>query len=147
MVHFEGERSFSRPLDEAAGKLGDASFLLSCVSDVEEVVSVTSDSAVWKLRPAFSFMSGSLTIAMTIIERIPGSSAKVKLFSKAMGGSATVIADLRFQSLEGGTLVRWSADLTEITGLLKMVPKGLIQSTAGKVIEETWSGIDAKLKA
>jgi carbon monoxide dehydrogenase subunit G len=145
MIHFEGERTFTQPVGEVATKLSDASFLVSCIGGVEEVVTATPDSAVWKLRPGFSFIRGTLTINMTIAERVANTSTKVKMVSKGIGASTTVIAELRFAAREEGTAVRWVADVTEITGLLKMVPKGLIQSTASKVIEETWVGIEKKL--
>ena len=42
--------------------------------------------------------------------------------------------------------VHWTADITELTGLLKLVPKGLISSSANKVIEDTWSEIEKRLQ-
>lgn len=41
---------------------------------------------------------------------------------------------------------RWVSNVTGLTGLLKLVPEGLIASSAGKVIEETWAEIEQKLK-
>ncbi len=146
MIHFEGERQFTRPVAEVAAKLSDASFLVTCIANVEEIVSATPARVIWKLRPGFSFVRGTLTITMDIIERVPDSSVKVKIFSKGIGASTTVIADLKFAAREAGSAVQWVADITKITGLLKMVPKGLIQSTAAKVIEETWIGVDTQLK-
>lgn len=147
MIHFEGDRSFTRPVAEVFAKLGDATFLLSCLKDVETVIETGVDRAKWKLRPGFSFIRTTLDITMDIIERVPNSSVKVKLFSKGIGASTTVESLMTFQEKEGGSAVHWIADVTELTGLLKLVPKGLISSSAGKVIEETWAEIDKKLKA
>ena len=44
-----------------------------------------------------------------------------------------------------GTKVHWTGQITALTGLLKMVPKGLIQSTAAKIIEDIWAGVEKKL--
>jgi carbon monoxide dehydrogenase subunit G len=52
---------------------------------------------------------------------------------------------LRFRDADGGTAVPWTGDLVEVTGLLKMVPKGLLQSTAQKVIDDVWAAVGAKL--
>ena len=146
MIHIEGERSFAHPVGEVFVKLGDASFLLSCLKDVEQVIETNTDRAHWKLRPGFSFIRTTLDISMDIVERVTDNTIKVKLFSKGIGATSTVISVMTFHPHESGTTVRWVADVTELTGLLKLVPKSLIMSSAGKVIDETWAEIDAKLK-
>ena len=45
----------------------------------------------------------------------------------------------------GGTAVHWTGNLTEVTGLLKIVPKGLIEGSARKVIEDVWEAVSARL--
>lgn len=146
MIHFEGDKTFSLPVADVYAKLSDASFLLSCLKDVEQVIESGVDRAHWKLRPGFSFIRTTLDTKMDIIERVPNTSVKVKLFSKGIGASTTVVSELRFQSKDPGSQVSWVSDVTELTGLLKLVPKGLISSSAGKVIEDTWEEIDKKLK-
>ncbi len=146
MIHFEGDKSFPLPVTGVFAKLSDASFLLTCLKDVEQVIETGPDRAKWKLRPGFSFIRTTLEITMDIIERVPDASVKVKLFSKGIGASSTVISSMSFQQKEGGSAVHWVADVTELTGLLKLVPKGLISSAAGKVIEDTWAEIENKLK-
>ena len=53
----------------------------------------------------------------------------------------------RLEPADGGTLVHWTGALTEVTGLLKMVPKGLLQSTAEKVIGDVWEAVAARLSS
>ena len=145
MIHFEGHREFPLPIADVFAKLGDAAFIVSCLKDVDEVIAMSADHAEWKLRPGFSFIRGTLDIKMEILERIANTSIKVRLNSRGIGATSTVESTIAFQSKESGTAVDWSADITELTGLLKLVPKGLISSTAGKVIEETWGEIEKKL--
>ena len=45
------------------------------------------------------------------------------------------------------TTVRWSGDLVAVTGLLKMVPKGLMEGAAKKVIDDVWAAVGQKLTA
>ncbi len=146
MIHFEGDRSFPLPVSDVFAKLSDASFLVGCLKDVEEIVEAAPDVSTWKLRPGFSFIRGTLDITMNIVERTPTSAVKVKLLSRGIGATATVETLLAFSPNDSGTAVHWTADVTELTGLLKLVPKGLILSTAGKVIEETWGEIAKKLR-
>ena len=63
------------------------------------------------------------------------------------GASSTVESRLEFRAADGGTLVRWTADLIALTGLLKMVPQGLLEGTARKVIEDVWAAVESRLTA
>ena len=144
MAQFQGTRTFSLPVAEVAAKLSDAAYLVSCLPDAQVSVA-TPDRAAWKLKPKLSFLSGSLDLVLTVAAREPGTSASYQVVTKAIGGGGTVVTRLNFQDTISGTNVLWTGDLVEVTGLLKMVPKGLIQSTAEKVIEDVWKAVTAKL--
>jgi carbon monoxide dehydrogenase subunit G len=146
MIHFEGDRTFPLPPAAVFAKLGDAAFLVGCLKDVEEVVEKGPDRAVWKLRPGFSFVRGTLEVTMDVLERVPLQTVRVKLFSRGIGATTTVLSEMTFRPQDAGTAVHWIAYVTEMTGLLKLVPKGLISSAAGKVIEETWGEIEKQLR-
>jgi len=146
MIHFEGDKSFPLPVADVAAKLSDAGFLASCLPDAQ-VSEATPDKAVWKLKPKLAFLTGSLNVEMTSTGREPGESAAFKIVAKAIGASSTVVTALTFTEADGGTAVQWTGDLTEVTGLLKMVPKGLLQGSAQKVIEDVWEAVRAKLAA
>ena len=112
---------------------------------VQDAGTTARDRRRMQLRQA---MTGSLDAILDVTAREPGKSATFKIFTKAIGASSTVTAALQFATTEtGGTAVHWTGDLIEVTGLLKMVPKGLLQGTAEKVIEDVWAAVDAKLTA
>src|SRR5262245_48753492 len=139
MIHFEGDKTFPLPVAEAAAKLSDAGFLANCLPDAQ-VSEATPDKAAWKLRPKLAFLTGSLNVEMTTTNREAGKSVAYKVYAKALGASSTVMTNLTFaEAPGGGTAVHWTGDLTELTGLLKIVPKGLIQGSAQKVIDDVWA--------
>lgn len=145
MSHFAGDKSFPLPVAEVSAKLSDAAWLVGCIQDAQ-VSQATADRAAWKLKPKLSFLTGSLDLVLEVMAREPGKSAAWKIVSKAIGATSTVNARLEFREAEGGgTTVHWTGDLAEVTGLLKMVPKGLIQATAEKVIEDVWAAVGARL--
>ena len=146
MTNFEGERSFPRPPDVVAAKLGDAAFLLSCLQNVDEVIEAGADRAVWKLRTGFSFLSTTLEVALTVTERAADRAAYEAL-SRGVGASSRVKAVLTFEPAGAGTTVRYTAEIVERTGFLKVVSGGLIQAAARSVIEDTWKSIEGKLSA
>ncbi len=144
MITFNGERLFRISLSQSFEYLGDASFLVQSQPD-SEIVSLSQDRAVWKLKPHFSFIRSSLETTLTIIKRIPESSIGIEIFSQGIGASSNVSIALGLTSSDEFTKVQWNSEITALTGLLKMVPKGLIQSSAQKVIEETWLNIEKRI--
>jgi carbon monoxide dehydrogenase subunit G len=145
MIHFEGDKSFPLPVAEVAAKLSDATFLAGSLPDVQ-LTEATVDRAAWKLRPKLSFLTGSLDTILEATERNPGHAVAFKVFTRAVGVTSTTLTRLEFKPAEGGgTTVHWTGDITEVTGLLKMVPKGLIQGTAAKVIDDVWAAVSARL--
>ena len=145
MIHFEGVESFPLPVAEVAAKLSDAGFLAHCVPDAH-VTEATPDKSVGKIKPKLSFLTGSLTLNADVTARDPGKSVAYQLVTKTIGASSTVTAKLEFKDAEGGgTAVHWTGDLVAVTGLLKMVPKGLLEGSAKKVIEDVWAALRQKL--
>jgi uncharacterized protein len=126
MIHFEGDKSFPLPVAVVGTRLSDASYLANCLPDAQVSVA-TPERAEWKLKPKLSFITGSLNVEMTRTAHEPGQSVGFKVVAKGIGASSTVLTMLTFaEATGGGTAVHWTGDLTEVTGLLKIVPKGLI---------------------
>ena len=147
MIHFEGVQTFPLPVAEVATKLSDAGFLANCVPDAE-VTEAAPDRAVGKVKPKLSFLTGALTLEAVAAGREPGKSVAYEVTSKVIGASSTVKTALEFKAAEGGgTAVHWTGDLVAVTGLLKMVPKGLLEGAAKKVIEDVWAAVGARLGA
>ena len=145
MIHFEGDKSFPLPIAVAAAHLSDAGFLANCLPDAQ-VSTATPERADWKLKPKLSFITGSLNVELTRTGHEPGKSVGFRVLAKGIGASSTVLTMLTFSEAPGGgTAVHWTGDLTEVTGLLKIVPKGLIEGSARKVIEDVWEAVSAKL--
>jgi len=146
VIHFEGEQTFSHPIAEVMASLSDVSFLLDCLGSVDRVIESTSDYANWKLKPPFAFVAGMLDISLKVLERLPDST-KFEIVSKSVGATSTVESVMHFAPSGDGTHVRWVGDITALTGLLKLVPRPLIQGAANKVISDTWESIRKKLGA
>jgi carbon monoxide dehydrogenase subunit G len=144
MSHFEGDRTFPVAPDVVAARLGDAGFVVSCLNNVDQVVESGPDKAVWKLRTGFSFLSTTLEVSLTVVERSPERAA-FEAVSRGVGASSKVRAVLTFQPAGQGTIVHYTADIVERTGFLKVISAGLIQAAAKTVIEDTWKAIEAKL--
>jgi uncharacterized protein len=142
VIHFEGQELFSQELTAISGFLGDAGQLAKTLPEAE-VIDATADRATWKVRPKFAFMAGSLETVAEVISRTE-TKVQYRLSSKGVGSGSVVEAELHFSTTESGTQVNWVGNLTELGGLLKLVPKGLIQAAAQKVIADVWQAIHVK---
>jgi carbon monoxide dehydrogenase subunit G len=144
MLRFEGDRDFGLTPAEVAGRLGDARFLVRCIPDAEAIKETDATTATCVLRPGFSFVRGTLDVTLKV-EPDGSDRAKVLLHSKGVGSTSDVEAVLTFAAHETGTRVHWSAEVTKLGGLLKLVPQGLIRGAAEKVINDVWATIEKRL--
>lgn len=142
---FEGDKEFPQPPETVWAKLGDAGFLVGCLAGAEAITVHGPDLAEWKLRPALSFVAGTMDARLEVLERTPPDTLRLQITNKGIGSSNTTEVRLTLTPGGAGTKVHWVGQITALTGLLKMVPKGLIQSTAAKIIEDIWVGVEKKL--
>jgi carbon monoxide dehydrogenase subunit G len=145
MLRFEGDRDFRQPVAEVWARLTSAPFLISCIPDVEKVTHQEADRAELVLRPGFAFVRGTLNLTLQVLDAAPTTSARVQATSKGIGSSSKVEAQLSFAPQDEGCRVHWVAEVTELGGLLKLVPSGLIRGAAEKVLRDAWAMVEAKL--
>jgi len=144
VIAFAGDRSFPQPVATVAERLADAGWLVGTLPDVQ-VTDATPERAAWRMKPKLGFVSGHLDTVMERTEHRPGEAVSFRVVTKAIGASSTVGIRLAFHAADGGTRVAWSGEVAEVTGLLRMVPKGLLQATAEKVIGDVWAAVAARL--
>lgn len=147
-LQFSGERTLAYPIDKVSARLNDASWLASSLTNAVQVQLQGPDRASWKVRPSVSFISGLIESTISVIERDTGKMVRWQIVGKSMGASSTTEITMHM-SADGDnrTRVKWSAEVTAMTGLLKLAPQGLVMATASKVVEEVWQGVERKLAA
>ena len=145
-MQFEGDKDFPLPPSEIWPRLSDARFLVDSLKNSPEVLLREENAAEWRVKPSASFISGTMDSRLEITERKPPEEMKVVLTGKGVGSSSMTVVVFKLMPHEGGTRIHWQAEITQLTGLLKMIPKGLIQGAARKVIEDVWDGVDQQLK-
>lgn len=144
MIRFEGVESFPVPPADVFAKLADAGWLARALPEAE-VTETAPDRAAWKVRPKFAFMAGNLDTTADVLGRAADEQVRYRVVSTSVGARSAVDARLDFSPADGGTAVRWACDVTELGGLLKLVPRGLIQAAAQKVIADVWASIRRRL--
>ena len=130
----------------AFARLSDASFLVACLPDVESVVA-TADVATCNKRSSLAFLSGTLHVTLTVVERKPERSATFQMRAEGSGASSTTNTTLAFRGIDDVTEIAWTADTVAVTGLLKIVPRTVLQAATQKVIAEVWLAIQTRFAA
>lgn len=145
MIHFEGVEPLPVGQAVAFGRLADAGWLAQALPDAE-VTDTAADRAAWRVKPKFAFMAGNLDTVAEVLDRQPPAVVRYRVASKGVGSNSSVDAVLTLELADDGTSrVRWAANVTELGGLLKLVPRGLIQAAAQKVIEDVWVAVREKM--
>lgn len=146
MLQFEGTEDLPRPQNEVWPELSDAVRLAEFVPDRESVVSANQDETVCVVRPGFSFVRGTLEMTVRVLERNPDAEARVGFHSKGVGATSDVEVRFRLEANGEGTRVHWTAEVKQLTGLLKLAPQGLVRGAAQKVVRDVWANVAAKLR-
>jgi carbon monoxide dehydrogenase subunit G len=130
-----GKEVIAAAKETLAIKLNDTVFLASCLPKVLEVKEQSPEKTIVIQETGFTFAKGKLTLT---ISRLADN--KVRFESKAMGGASVV--DVSFSTADQE--VAWSAEIN-LTGILKLVPKGLIEGAARKIILDIMDGVREKI--
>src|SRR5262249_21396806 len=144
MLHFEGTKDLALPPEALWHKLRNAAFLVECIPGVESIKQAGPDDASCVIRPGFSFVRGTLEVNIHVAEATEPTIVRLAIASKAIGSSSQVDSRMNLAARDSGSRVNWTADVTELGGLLKAVPRGLLKAAAQKVIGDVWTGVEAK---
>lgn len=145
MIQLEGDRQITLPLESVSTSLRDPQFLIQIIPDVHEVKAVSEQAAELILRPGFSFIRGTLTVNLHVVEASASDVIQYQLTSKGIGTTSETEAVLTLKETDTGTGIHWVLTVQKLGGLLKAVPKGLIRGAAEKVVNDAWNRIDETL--
>lgn len=147
MIQLNGDRLLPLPAAEVWTKLTDGRFLARCLPDLETLVQADENGLVAVLKPGFSFVRGTLELTLRIVEKLAGQSARLQLHTKGIGNHSDVEASWTLVPEGAGCRLAWQVAVTQLGGLMKMVPPGLLKAAAQKVINDIWGEVEKKLTA
>lgn len=146
MIQLTGERTYNYPQERVFATFSDLNQLVHLLPDVDKVKEVSDTKAVLTIRPSLSFIKGHLDMTAEKVAATAPTSCTMHLTAKAIGSQSKVEASFELSPLsDASTQMKWTAKVTELTGLLKLAPTGLIQGAAKKVIEDLLNRLDGHL--
>src|SRR5882724_630007 len=120
-MNFAGTEQFECSQDALWTRLTDMAFVSRVIPDVERVERIDGTGFACRVRPRFSFLTGSLHLAFEIIESTPKERLKVLSRGKGIGAAVVVEAEICLAAHVAGTELHWTGIIVAREGLLKPV--------------------------
>jgi carbon monoxide dehydrogenase subunit G len=136
MISLQGSESVHSPPTNVWQAVSDARFLVNCIPGLESVTKADPTAAACRVRPEFTFVRGTLELEIQIEPRLSDRSVRLAIAGRGVGASLRVEAGLTVTHAGDDAQVAWSAQVTEVGGLLKLVSSGLLHGAATKVVGE-----------
>jgi carbon monoxide dehydrogenase subunit G len=137
-MNFSGNEQFECSQAELWARLTDMAFVSRVIPDVDRVERIETSGFACRVRPKFSFLTGSLDLVFELIDSAPHERLKVRSRGKGIGAAVVVEAEMTLAAVEFGTELNWVGTIVSREGLLKPVSLALIQGAARRVIESFW---------
>lgn len=137
-MNFSGEERFEVEAATVWNCLVDMEFVSSAIPDVERVTKLEAAGFSCRVRPRFSFLTGSLDLTFEISDVVAPERLKVRSRGKGIGAAVVVEAEVRLSAEERATRLHWTGTIVSREGLLKPIGASLIQGAAQRVIDSFW---------
>src|SRR3954469_2632609 len=124
-MKFAGEQQFECGPAQLWARLTDMNFMSRIIPDVDRVERMDAAGFTCKVRPRFSFLTGSVELTFEIIERAEPERLKVRSTGKGIGSTLVVDEEIHLAPDDSGTKLRWTGTIVSRDGLLKPVSSAL----------------------
>lgn len=138
-MNFSGSEHFDAPVETVFDEITNLEVTAKTLPGLERVEKLEPKHLECRVKPKFSFLSGSMKMVFDILETDRPSSAKMRVIGKAIGASLAIETSIRLSAEGQGTRLDWSSDVTELGGLIKALSHSLIEGAAKKVVADSWS--------
>jgi uncharacterized protein len=138
-MKFSGSEHFDHPVETVFDEITDLNVTAKTLPGMEKVERVDSKHLECRVRPKFSFLTGSMQMIFDILETNRPSSARMRVTGKGIGASLAIETAIHLTAEGTGTRLDWESEVTQMTGLVKALSHTLIEGAARKVVADSWA--------
>jgi carbon monoxide dehydrogenase subunit G len=146
-MEFSGIEQFDAPIETVFDQITNLEFTAKNLPGLERVEKLEPKRLECRVKPAFSFLTGSMQMAFDILETTRPSSAKMRVTGKGIGASVVIETAIKLSPEGSQTRLDWSSQVVELGGLIKAVSRGLIEGAAKKIVSDSWTAFRKQLSA
>ncbi len=143
MFKLTGEDKIYSTIEVLYKELTDLNLFVTHLKDLKTVIEIKENEAHIIIAPGFSFIKTELDTKI-VSDPNGADGSMVTITSKGIGTSSTSLATFLLKKEEDGVIINWSMEITELSGLLKLVPHTLLKGAAGVVIAGLISSLKSK---
>jgi carbon monoxide dehydrogenase subunit G len=151
-LQFGGQERFDQTAETVFAAITNLDLIARILPDVESAERLDERTLRCVVRPGFSFLRGKLTATIARRDDLPGAEAgppflaAYRVDSKGIGVQVGVETTLRVEAAPSqGAMLRWQAEVVQLSGLVAAVSKPLIRGAAEQVIQKVWQRLRAEL--
>lgn len=146
LLSFGGEELFAAVPDRIFDLLTDLEQLQTIIPDLVSAERTDERTLQCVVRPGFSFLRGTLRVAIALGELERPASATMHVSAKGIGTQIGVESRINLTPEPAGTKLSWTADVVELKGLAATVGRTLISAAAEQVIRSAWQRVRERLE-
>jgi 2-furoyl-CoA dehydrogenase large subunit len=138
-MNLSGHEHFEASPETVWDQVTNLEFTANTLPGLERVDKLEPTRLECRVKPSFSFLTGGLKMIFEILETDRPRSARMRITGKGIAASIVIETSLHLSPEGTGTRLEWQSEVTELTGLLKAVSRGLIEGAAQKIVQDSWS--------
>ncbi len=138
-MKFSGSEHFEFPIETVFDEITDLKVTAKTLPGLEKVERLDSKHLECRVRPKFSFLTGSMHMTFDMLETDRPTSARMRVVGKGIGASLTIETAVHLTTEGTGTRLDWSSEVVEMGGLVKALSRTLIEGAARKVVADSWA--------
>lgn len=144
-IEFGGEEQFTSPPEKLYGLLTNLSAMARTIPDLVSSEQVDERTLNCVVRPGFSFMRGTMRLAIALGECQPTTSAAMSVAAQGIGVGMKIGSNLQISPDGAGSKLDWTAQILERKGLISAVSPALLKGAADQVIRHAWQAVRKEL--
>jgi carbon monoxide dehydrogenase subunit G len=142
---FGGSEQFRASPEKLFALLTDLDALSATIPDLVSAERVDERTLKCVVRPGFSFLRGTMKLAIALVDSTPPESAAMNVDAQGIGVAMKIASGLKISPDGDGSRLDWTAAIVERKGLISAVSPGLIKAAADQVIRHAWGAVRKQL--